>query len=317
MRAGVLVNPHSGKYSGKGQALAEKLRGTPGIAIKVLERFELLPQFLDEFAAAGVTDLFISSGDGTIQAVQTELAERKPFTTLPRLVLLPHGTTNMTAGDLGFRHHSIDTQVALTKTLAPSELLHRPTLRAANPRDGRPRHGMFLGTGAISQAALFCQQAFNARGVKGNWATFATLAGAVSRSLFAAPDPHNPSRFDRPFDIAVDSDGKLIATGQHLLMFATTLDKLILGTRPFWGGKRGAIRSTVIPYPVPSLPRWLLPILYGGENRKGPPGSASFCSAELSIRSPVSFVLDGEFFDPPPDGPLRVETGPVFTYVRG
>ena len=27
------------------------------------------------------------------------------------------------------------------------------------------------------------------------------------------------------------------------------------------------------------------------------------------------FVIDGEFFDPPKDGPLRLETGPLFTFV--
>lgn len=317
MRAGLLVNPRSGKSSGKGLALAQKFRYIPGVAVKVLERFEQLPQFLGEFATGGVTDLFISSGDGTIQAVQTELAERKPFARLPRLALLPHGNTNMTAADLGFRHRGLDAQASFIKTLQPTELLGRPTLRAANPRDGQPRHGMFLGTGAVSEAALFCQQVFNARGVKGNWATFSTLAGAVSRSLFTASNPGDPSRFDRPFAISVEAEGKPIASGQHLLMLATTLEKLILGARPFWGGKREAIRATIIPYPVPSLPRWLLPILYGGETRKRPPGAMSFSAAGLAIRTPVSFVLDGEFFDGPETEALRVETGPVFTYVRG
>lgn len=176
---------------------------------------------------------------------------------------------------------------------------------------------MFLGTGAVSEATLFCQQAFNAKGVKGNWATFATLAGAVTRSLFTAPDPTDTTRFDRPFAISVDVEGKPVAAGEHLLLLATTLEKLVLGTRPFWGGRQGAIRATVIPYPVPSIPRWLIPIMYGSETRKVPPGAMSFSSAELAIRSPVNFVIDGEFFDPPEDEALRVETGPVFTYVCG
>ena len=316
MRPGLLVNPRSGRSSGRGLALAEKLAGAH-VPVKVLHSFKQLPQFLDEFAQEGITDLFISSGDGTIQAIQTDLAERKPFATLPRLALLSHGTTNMTAADLGFRHRGIDAQANFIKNLQPTDLRQRPTLRAANPRDGKPRHGMFLGTGAVSQAALFCQRTFNARGVKGNWATFSTLASAVSRSLFSASNPHDPSRFDRPFAISIDAGGKSMATGQHLLVLATTLEKLILGTKPFWGGRQGPIRVTTVPYPVPSLPRWLLPILYGTETRKSPPGSVSFSAAELSIRTPVSFVLDGEFFDSPEDAALRVETGPVFTYVRG
>ena len=316
-RAGLIVNPRSGKSSGKGLALAEKLRGDPGISVRVLERWEQLNPFIDGLAADGVSDLFISSGDGTIQEIQTQLAERRPFAQLPRLALLPHGTTNLTASDLGFRYRSIDAQAAFMRDLRPGDLRARPTLRCANPRDGKPRHGMFIGTGAVSRATLYCQQAFNAKGVKGDWATFATLAGAVLRSMFSAPDPADETRFDRPYPIAIEAGGKSMTSGDQLLMLATTLDKLILGARPFWGGKTGPIRATVLPYPVPSIHRWLLPIMYGGETRKVPPGAVSFCTGEMAITTPVTFVIDGEFFEPPENTALRVETGPVFTYVCG
>jgi hypothetical protein len=153
--------------------------------------------------------------------------------------------------------------------------------------------------------------------VKGSWATFATLTNAVSRSLFTAPRPGDATRFDRPFIISVEVGQKSVAEGEHLLMLATTLEKLILGTKPFWGSTQGPIRTTVIPYPIPSLPRWLLPVLYGGEARNVPPGAISFTTGELAVRATVSFVLDGEFFDSPENEALRVETGPVFTYVRG
>lgn len=316
-RAGLIVNPRSGKSSGKGLALAEKLLHNIDVTVKVLDRFELLQDFINEMASHGVTDLFISSGDGTIQAIQTDLAERKPFAAQPRLALLPHGTTNMTAADLGFRYRSIDAQADFIRSLQPKDLRRRPTLRAVNPRDGQPRHGMFLGTGAVSEATLFCQQAYNAKGVKGNWATFATLGSAVGRSLFTAPDPEDKTRFDRPFPISVEAGGRTVASGNQLMVLATTLEKLILGTRPFWGGKQEPIRSTVIPYPVPSVVRWLVPMMYGSETRKAPPGALSFSSRQLAISSNVSFVVDGEFFAPPESEPLRIETGPVFTYVCG
>jgi hypothetical protein len=89
----------------------------------------------------------------------------------------------------------------------------------------------------------------------------------------------------------------------------------VLNTRPFWGGKTGPIRVTTFPYPVPSIPRWLLPMMYGGEDRKFPKGAVSFCASALEVTTPVTFVIDGEFFEPPLGEPLRLETGPVFTYV--
>lgn len=317
MRAGLIVNPVSGKPRGKGLALAEKLKNAGAVQVHVLERFGQLPQVLDAFAAAGVTDLFVSSGDGTIQAIQTELAERRPFAQLPRLGLLPHGTTNMTAADLGFRHRSLEAQAKFLIGPEARDLRPRPTLRVVNPRDGRPRHGMFLGTGAVSQATLFCQQAFNARGIGGNWAPFATLAAVTARTMFMPANPADERRFDRPYPIAVDADGRSMAAGDQLLMLSTTLEKLVLGAKPFWGGGGGSIRTSVFPYPVPSIVRWLLPIMYGGENRQVPPGAMSFSSTGLAVRTPVTFVIDGEFFEPPEHEPLRIETGPVFTYICG
>ena len=57
--------------------------------------------------------------------------------------------------------------------------------------------------------------------------------------------------------------------------------------------------------------------MYGGENRTPPPGSVSFCSDALTVTSRAIFVIDGEFFPPPTDEPLRLETGPLFSFVRG
>ena len=314
-RAGLIVNPRSGKQSGKGLALAEQLRNDASMTIRVLDRFEQIGQFIDDMAQDNVSELFISSGDGTIQEILTRLAECKTFQHRPRLALLPHGTTNLTAADLGLRLRSIDAQAQFMRNLNFNDLRARPTIRCANPGDGKVRHGMFVGTGAVAVATQFCQQAFNAKGVKGNWATFATLASAVSKSVFSKPDPLDNTRLDRPFDITVEANGRCYAQGQQLLQMSTTLDKLVLNTRPFWGGKTGSIRTSIFPYPVPSVVRWLLPVMYGGENRKPPPNSISFCSDKLTVASKVIFVIDGEFFAPPTDEPLRLECGPVFNFL--
>jgi diacylglycerol kinase family enzyme len=314
-RAGLIVNPRSGKSSGKGLALARMLQGNPNVSIKIIERFEMIDSLIDELAAEGVSDLFISSGDGTIQAIQTILAERRPFATLPRLALLPHGTTNMTAADLGFRHRAIPAQADFIRELKHTDLQARPTVRCVNPRDGTPRHGMFVGCGAVADATRFTQIAFNAKGVKGGYGVFATLTGSVIRSLFTKLDPNDTTRFDRPYPIRIEAEGRVYADGNQLLMLATTLDKLVLNTRPYWGGKTGPMRVTSFPYPIPSIPRWLLPMMYGGEDRKFPKGAVSFCTESLEVTTPVTFVIDGEFFEPPLNAPLRLETGPVFTYV--
>lgn len=315
-RSGLIVNPLAGKGSGKGLALARQLENQPGISLALLERFGQLGGIIDTMAQDGVTDLFISSGDGTIQEILTEIAERQPFAVLPRIGLLPHGTTNLSANDLGFRSHSIAAQAAHLSKPAPREVTPRQTIRCANPGDGKVRHGMFVGTGAVATATHYCQRAFNAKGVKGQRAVAETLLTAVRKFLFSAPDPSDETRFDRPYPITVEADGKRMAEGPQLLQMSTTLDTLMLGMRPFWGGRHAPIRTTVLPYPVPSILRWMLPVMYGGENRTSPPGAVSFCSESLSVSSNSMFVIDGEFFPAPVGEPLRLETGPLFTFIR-
>ena len=316
-QAGLIVNPSAGKGSGKGLALAARLSSAPSVQVRVLERFEHLEDTVRGMAQSGVNHLFISSGDGTIQEILTLIAEGGYFASPPAVTLLPHGTTNLSANDIGFHSHAIDAQAAFVAHPMPREIRTRHTIRCANPGDGKVRHGMFVGTGAVAIATRYCQQAFNAQGVKGEVAVARTLLTAVRKYLFSAPDPHDESRFDRPYAITVEADGRRMAEGPQLLQMSTTLEKLVLNTRPFWGGKTAPIRTSVFPYPVPSVMRWMLPVMYGGETRRSPPGSISFCSQTLDVTSNEIFVIDGEFFDPPTDGPLRLETGPLFSFVRG
>lgn len=320
MKAGLLVNPHSGKGRNKGVDLARRLEGVAGVEIAVLDDFAELGGHLDRFAAAGVRDLFISSGDGTVQEIQTQLAERRPFAVPPRLALLAHGTTNLTASDLGFLSRSLDRQAQVIADgdhrAATRATATRHTMRIANPRDGKVRHGMFMGCGAIWQATKYCQTSVHGAGLRGEWATFATLASAVAKALFAKPSPDDVSRIDRPHEMCVRAGNRTLVEGGQLLFLASTLERLILKTRPFWGGKTAPIRASVFPYPPISIPRWLLVAMYGGEQRRLPQGCVSFCANAIDIETASPFVVDGEFFDPPETGPLRIETGVELTYIR-
>lgn len=316
MTAALLVNPYSRRNNQKGMELARKLDQAAGVHVRVLEDFTQLPDVLDTFATASVTSLFISSGDGTIQEIQTLINERQMFRQPPSLCLLPHGTTNLTASDLGFRIKNLDAQAEFIRNPAPRDTVRRATLRVANPLDGKARHGMFLGTGAVTQAVIFCQQAVHRSGLKGDFATFATLAMALLQASFSKPDPNDAARIDRPHPITVTVDGISQSTGNQLLLILTTLDRLILGTRPFWGEKSGPLRGTVFPYPIPSIPRWIIPSMYGSDNRTPPPGARSFSGRTCLVETTSSFVIDGEFFDPPAHEPLRVEAGPEITYIR-
>jgi diacylglycerol kinase (ATP) len=315
-RAGVLINPKAGRGNGKGVALAEKLSGANHVSVRLLEDFTRLTPYLYELANEDVSDLFISAGDGTIQAILTLLAEKPIFKSTPNICLLPHGTTNLTSIDLGFQHRNIAAQANFIKQLELKNLRTRPTLRILNARDGAIRHGMTIGIGAAAEGTRFTQQAFNDKGVHGSMAAFRTIGGSVTRSLFTKANPDDLTRLDRPYPIKIRYNGETLCEGPQLMLVATTLEKMFLKSNPFWGENNGPIRTSIFPYPVPNLVRWLLPIMYGGKNRKVPKGAISFSSKNFEIETTSLVVLDGEFFEPPQQSPLKIEAGPEFTFIR-
>jgi diacylglycerol kinase (ATP) len=316
-RAGVIINPNSGRGNGKGTSLAAQLAKSNHVTLRILEDFTRLTSYMREMAQDDVTDLFISSGDGTVQAIQSLLAEKPIFKTIPRICILPHGSTNLTAADLGFKHRNITAQVNHIINLSPQTMRKRHSLRILNPREGAIRHGMTLGLGAASEATRHAQVAFNDQGVKGPMANFATIAGTVSKSLFSKVDPADQTRIDRPYEMTVHYNSEILCDGPQLMLIATTLEKTFFNIRPFWGGKTAPIRLSVFPYPVPNLVRWLLPMMYGGENRKAPKGAFSRSVENFSVRSKNRYVLDGEFFYGPENAELKIEVGPEFTFICG
>ncbi len=316
-RVGLIVNPRSGKGNGKGLALLEALQGDSRMTIRVIDRFEQLSGFVEDMARDGVTDLFISSGDGTIQEILTQAVERRLFKTLPRICLLPHGTTNLTAADLGLRHRSIAAQAAFLRRPALADLQPRAnhSLRQSGRWQGAPWHVRGHRRGCRSHALL--PGGLQQQGCQGPMGHFRYAGQRHRQGPVLGPDPHDETRLDRPYDIMVEANGRRYCEGQQLLQMSTTLEKLVLNTRPFWGGKTGPIRTSIFPYPLPSVLRWLLPVMYGGEGRKPPPRAVSFCSEDVAVTSRTMFVIDGEFFPAPENEPLRLAAGPVFTFVCG
>jgi diacylglycerol kinase (ATP) len=70
-----------------------------------------------------------------------------------------------------------------------------------------------------------------------------------------------------------------------------------------------------MPYPVPNIPRWILPVMFGSESRNAPPGSTSTACTTCEVTSPTSFVIDGEFYDAPENEALLLEAGPQLDYI--
>ena len=125
---------------------------------------------------------------------------------------------------------------------------------------------MFFGAAAIYDAIEFCCSRVYALGLKGNLGMSLTLGGLLLRGCSAAGNG-----LIRGHDIAVALDDEPMIRAQRLLVLATTLDRLILRSRPFWSQGSGSIRFTSIAHPPAHLIRSAPKVLYGWRRTTLPP----------------------------------------------
>ena len=196
-----------------------------------------------------------------------------------------------------------------------TNIKQRHTVRVVNPAEKPPQHGMFVGAGAICEATRYCQQMLHERGVRGSWATFSTLASVVGRYVVGMRDEDDDERIVQPYDMHVLAEGEVMVDGPQLSFLASTLESLILGAQPYWGRANSQMRITTVDYPPPSIAANILKVMYGFPNRNLPAGCRSRAVNAVEIKTNSAFVIDGEFFQPPRDAPLKLELGPLFSYL--
>jgi len=321
MTLGLIINPKARTYD-QSKAVRKSLEQLSHHAeTEFLEDFSTLNQIISRLAEKQCDHLAISGGDGTIQAVLTQLAEGRPFKQQPTLVLLPHGTTNMTAKDAGIASLRKASRLIAhicdhgTSNL-PGETVKRHTIKIANPADGVPVHGMYFGWGAVHRAVLKCQQDVHAMGLRGDLGPALTLLGSWLAHVFGRSS-NDAGRIVQGHNLCLVADGKTRCDDLHLLLSVTTLEHLIAGCRPFWNQSEDTLKTTLIAYPVNKSVAMLIPALYGDKRRKiTQPGYDSFSATRLSFHTTSDCILDGEVVTPPKDEPLRLSLGPEFSFLK-
>ncbi len=325
MTIGLIINPKARTYhhSKRVRKSLEKL--SIYAETEFLEDFATLSQIIARLAQKQCDHLVISGGDGTIQAVLTHLAEGNHFQHQPTLILLPHGTTNMTAKDTSIASLSksdrLITAIAshgvtdLPSSL-PCEIEKRHTIRIANPANGIPLHGMYFGWGAVHRAVLKCQKDVHAMGFRGDLGPALTLLGSWVSNVLGRSGS-DPDRIVQGYDLNLVADGKTRADSQQLLLSITTLEHLIANCRPFWNQSENALKTTLIAYPVQKPLRMLIPVLYGDKHRQiTEPGYDSFSAHQVSFQTMTDCILDGEIVIPPENEPLQLSLGPQFSFLK-
>lgn len=326
MRLGLLSNCQAGLSSASPTALKQVLKDAPEVVHVTTRSSTDVPAALVCLARQGVTLLAVNGGDGTLQRVLTEVLAGSIFKPLPAIAPLPGGRTNMSAADIGSTAQPAAGLVALLRALRTNTLerrvVKRPVLRVDSGPGTRPQYGMFFGAGVIQRALAFKHQLYPQRRLQGLFGAGLFLGGALLRVVSGSPTGiFTPDDIGLAFDHkapAKETPTDRLETKPFQLVMATTLKRLFLRLRPFWGTEEAPLRFTAIAANAPRSPVAVWKVLRG----LPPPPFAldsGYCShnlERLTMQMDCGFTIDGELFAPQPGRTLRLATDHRLRFIR-
>ncbi len=316
-RIGIVSNPRSRRNRSQLPEVERILANHPAIHHCVLSGEDDTDRALEQFAAAGVNVLAINGGDGTVARVLTQLLSMRPFSQMPSIVLLPGGTTNMNAADIGMRGR-LKKNIGHLVHWAESghdniERLIRPVLRVRHTPRKAARYGMFFGTGSITRGMEYCQGSIHTLGLTDEFGPAITTIRAIWGMLrqdpvFTAPQPTR---------VELDS-GTDTSIRELNLLLISSLERLFLGFHPYWGDEDAPLHCTWLQKPTNKLLR-VIPCMLRGRQCKHMSRENGYYSAnatQIRLWLNGSFAIDGEIYHVDNEHPIIVDNGGELEFLR-
>lgn len=262
--------------------------------------------------------LAINGGDGTVQAVLTELHNGGHFgASAPPVAVLPSGKTNLIALDLGARGdpvEALDKLLTIARADLAPHLVARELIALSGGETGiTPVIGMFLGGAGLADIMLYCRERVYPLGLPNSISHIITAIAVVLRQVFglrASFLPPEPAMLS----IQVRREGAI--TGKFAFLFVTTLEKLLLSGEVGTHG-RGPLKFVAVEQKPVSLVRAFLDSLVGRLGRTKLDGVHVEEADEISIEGDSSrVILDGETFRAGVGKPILLRPAQPLSFVR-
>ncbi|NIR28109.1 MAG: hypothetical protein GWN84_01985 [Gammaproteobacteria bacterium] len=317
LTVGLLHNPLSGRNAKRSKSLSVLCTRYGGVRRRDVRTPDDISAAVAGFLCEGVDVIAVNGGDGTVQATLTALLRSESGGERPLLATLPAGTSNITAADIGVRGNPVRVLGRLLDWThgAPvrAERVRRAVLRAQLAPDTSPLYGMAFGAGIIYEGTRYTHERLYRLGLRGQYAPGVALARFVVAML----------RGDRgivaPVPIGVGVGGEAPVTHPSMVLVVSTLERLFLGLRPYWGTEDGALHYTQIYARPRHLLRALPAILRGRPNRFATPehGYVSRNVDSMRLTLEGGFTLDGELYETHESAaPLVLSHGGEIDFLR-
>ncbi|MBI2253843.1 MAG: hypothetical protein HYU58_04420 [Proteobacteria bacterium] len=316
VRIGVISNAHSKRNKMSMRKIHQLLAQHPQVRHRSFQHISELPGCLAEMAAAEITHLVISGGDGTVLATVSALLNNSPFGRQPCLSLLSAGMTNVIShevGQPGLPADGLKRLVTKVEAGKAGEILERPVL-SVDFGDGRVmERGFLIGGIGFYQGTRLVRRDIHSLGAKQVFAAKLGIAWSILKILMFGPGPRSGFHGET-LGLTIDGQSE---RRECFIFLGSTLNSVLPGVVPFWGEGPGRLQLTTIDSPPRRFAAAALSVLRG--KPKPWMKDAGYLSRrmeklELEIESPV--MIDGEAFQPPADGRIVISAGPVMRFHR-
>lgn len=314
-----VINPKSHKVNMQGSVLTRVAVDYGDIPIVYFDGSSPLDQTLSPLLREGRDTIYVEGGDGTVvAALTTSYAEYMAGQPMPKLAILPGGSTNLAHERLGLKQVDPD---SLRKRLnerksrsAPQNVSSHKALLIETSDTATPHVGFLLSTGSLARLMLYTQ-----KNLHGKTRGVVSIARAILQlSLF----PYSTKDSDgQPLVRASrfhDVNGTVLSapTEQTFSVFSA-FRELSLGLSPFWGRGDAPIGFTSADWPIPRLRLGIAKAVMSGASRtlEGH-GLTSYGCSEMVFKTDGPVMLDGEALPMPEDQTFKVSVSPDLEFLR-
>ena len=314
-----IINPKSHKVNMQGSVLTRIAVDYGDIPIVYFDGQTPLEDTLSDLLREGRDTIYVEGGDGTVLAALTTcFATRSGSEPIPRMAILPGGSTNLAHQVLGLRDvapealkHRLD-QRHLQET-QPEVATHKALLVETSETKS-PYVGFLLSTGSLARLMLYTQN-----NLHGKTRGTVSIARAIMQlALFprsTKSDDGEPLVRPSQFSILSEKNSEN-AKPQAFSMFST-FERLSLRLSPFWGRGDAPIGFTQAAWPIPRLRLGIAKAVLGGAPRSlEKHGLKSEGCSEMTFRTDGPVMLDGEELPMPKDQTFKVTISPDLEFIR-